>query len=220
MNASRWKALGGRNGMVLLGLFGILLSTSEVAGVAASIDSAFQAEPAGASQPALSAIDASFATNGQEERMCPPNGITVHDRILLGIVRRLCRDSVTFRRQCTRIGAHPSLSVEVRLKSPAETSGPRAWTTFSIVSSPRVRADVWTTAGPDAQELLGHEFEHIIEWLDGVHGRHGHTTGVGVTLDNHGEIIETARATRVGRIVARESATARRSDSHPFEERQ
>ena len=206
--------------MALLGLFGILLSRSEVGGVAASIDSAFQAEPAGTSQPVLSQIDASFATNGEEERVCPPNGIAVHDRILLGIVRRLCRNSVTFRRQCTRIGAHPSLSVEVRLKSPAETSGPRAWTTFSIVSSPQVRVDVRITAGPDAPELFGHEFEHIIEWLDGVHDRHANTTAGGVTLGNHGGISETTRATRVGRIVARESAAARRSDSNPFEEHQ
>ena len=66
MNARRWKALGGRNGMALLGLFGILLSRSEVGGVAASIDSAFQAEPAGTSQPVLSPIDASFATNGKK----------------------------------------------------------------------------------------------------------------------------------------------------------
>ena len=43
----------------------------------------------------------------------------------------------------------------------------------------------------------------------------------GVTLDDHGGIGETARATRVGRIVARESAAAtRQSDSNPFEEHQ
>ena len=221
MNARRWKALGGRNGMAVLGLFGILLSRSEAGGGAASIDSAFQAGSAGTSQPALSAIDARFVTNGEQERVCPPNGIAVRDRMLLGIVRRLCRDSVTFRRQCTRIGTHPSVAVEVRLKSPAETSGPRAWTTFSIVSSPRVRADVRITAGPDAAELFGHEFEHIVEWLDGVHDRHANTTAAGVTLDNHGGISETARATRVGRIVARESAAAtRRPDPHTFEERQ
>lgn len=221
MNARRCKALGGRNGMAVLGLFGMLLSRSEVGGIAASIDSAFQAGSVGTSQPALSAIDATFVTNGEQERVCPPNGIAVNDRMLLGIVRRLCRDSVTFRRQCTRIGAHPSLAVEVRLKSPAETSGPRAWTTFAIVSSPRVRADVRITAGPGAAELFGHEFEHIVEWLDGVHDRHASTTAAGVTLDNHGGISETARATRVGRIVARESAAAtRRPDPHTFEERQ
>ena len=47
---SAWR----RNGMAVLGLFGILLSTSEIGGVAASIDSAFQAGPAGTSEPVLS----------------------------------------------------------------------------------------------------------------------------------------------------------------------
>ena len=221
MNARRCKALGGRTEWPCSVFSACFYRDQKSAASRPRSIRLSRPDRVGTSQPALSAIDATFVTNGEQERVCPPNGIAVNDRMLLGIVRRLCRDSVTFRRQCTRIGAHPSLAVEVRLKSPAETSGPRAWTTFAIVSSPRGRADVRITAGPGAAELFGHEFEHIVEWLDGVHDRHASTTAAGVTLDNHGGISETARATRVGRIVARESAAAtRRPDPHTFEERQ
>jgi hypothetical protein len=146
-----------------------------------------------------------------DHEACPPPGISIQDHSLREVVQLLCHDSLTFQRQCARIAPHRELSVDVRLKSPTESFGARAWTTFKTANNAGVRVEVRITAGWDAAELLGHEFEHIIEWLDGVHGGgHSHERDGGVSVGRYGEIVETARATRVGRIVADEEAAAQR----------
>jgi hypothetical protein len=109
------------------------------------------------------------------------------------LVAELCRRAPTFRRQVTRLDWR------------AATSMPR-------VGGALRSADVAIRPGEPhlVAELLGHEFEHILEQLDGVElsrwiGRSGVFR---VGADDAGAPIETARAQEVGRLVAREYAQA------------
>jgi hypothetical protein len=129
--------------------------------------------------------------------------------VLRDVAAAMLRASPTFRRQCARIGA-ASLTVTVDNMA---ASGSRPY-----VASTRIHrrgdglllADVHIRPGGNREELLAHEFEHIIEQLDGVDlaalaRRHG--TGVHV-VPNAPEF-ETDRAVIVGRQVAREVRAVR-----------
>jgi hypothetical protein len=121
------------------------------------------------------------------------------------MLAEMCRRAPTFRRQVARLVSEPELVVTI-----SETAFPprtpwRARTTIDSVSG-RVRsADVQVQPGdPRAfAELIAHEFEHILEQLDGVAlarwiGRSG--------VDRIGRDgpIETERARQVGLLVAGE----------------
>jgi hypothetical protein len=81
---------------------------------------------------------------------------------------------------------------------------------MNMGSFPTMRAEVEIGIGGDDAELIGHELEHIVEWLDGIHdGRRSNRGEGGVVLGRPGEIVETARAVEVGRTVSRELAAAR-----------
>jgi hypothetical protein len=131
---------------------------------------------------------------------------------LRGVVVDLCRRSPTFRRQVARLTDADGLTVTVTrlVMPPASTSLWRAQTLITRVGGLVRSADVQVPAG-DARlvaELIAHEFEHILEQLDGVElkrwvGRSGVRR---VGADREGSPIETERARRVGRLVANEYA--------------
>jgi hypothetical protein len=131
---------------------------------------------------------------------------------LHGVVADLCRRSPTFRRQVARLTDAAGLRVTVRLVVVPSTSAWRAQTVIVQVGGHVQSADVQVPAGHTrlVAELIAHEFEHILEQLDGVDlkqwvGRSGVRR---IGTDQAGGLIETERAHQVGRLVAGEYAAA------------
>jgi len=127
----------------------------------------------------------------------PPNvdaGLLTHDFIAL------LQRSDTFRSQCERIAAVPSVRVVIALQQDSEA--PRAHTTMYRYQAGAIRAAVFIRFGEDFRELLAHEFEHIIEQIDGVSLRHEVAEGRAWILT--GGVFETRRAFEAGLQAVRE----------------
>lgn len=135
---------------------------------------------------------------------CPrtlPDNIEL-PRDLERMLARVYRGSATFRAQCDRIGAAGTLSVNVKL----DTAIPSSYQAFTLICrrGHAVRADVHVPPAARAMaELVSHEFEHILEQLDGLNLRMlSRVRGSGVRESF--DVYETTRAQRAGRIVAAE----------------
>ena len=126
-------------------------------------------------------------------------------RLYQPLVEAMLRDSPTFRRQCVRIAADPGLTVHLTMNAPPRRFDQRAITRITRHAT-GLTAIVEIGALDDTQELIAHEFEHIIEQLDGVdlaaRARLSHT-GVSA-LGHRAAIFETTRAQRMGRKVVSE----------------
>ena len=85
-------------------------------------------------------------------------------------IQSLLRHSDTFRAQCARIAADRRVRVRVTVAYSVDGGG-RAQTTFRRYRTGTLVADVQMLFGEDYRELLAHEFEHVIEQLDGVNLR-------------------------------------------------
>jgi hypothetical protein len=82
--------------------------------------------------------------------------------IALGLLHR----SPTFQQQCLRIAATVVLRVRVRVTP--RLAGAAGETTIQRYDTGALRADVVLVFGGDYVELLAHEFEHVLEQVDGV----------------------------------------------------
>jgi hypothetical protein len=130
--------------------------------------------------------------------MVPGN---IHAGLLAKNVVGLIQSSPTFRAQCGRIGAARSLRVDIEI---VQTLGAvRAETGITRYEAGAIRAEVRIAFGQDYRELIAHEFEHIIEQLDGVDLRAEADQGRAWVVDRH--VFETRRASEAGRRVRRES---------------
>lgn len=134
----------------------------------------------------------------------PPN--LVMPEMYRPLVESMLRDSPTFRRQCIRIAGETALTVHLTIGSPWQRSDLRAITRMRRKPNGALTAFVHIGPLDNTVELIAHEFEHIIEQLDGVdlaaHAALPHTgvTAVGPVTD----IFETKRAKLVGLKVASE----------------
>ncbi len=79
----------------------------------------------------------------------------------------LLQGSPTFRQQCARIAATRVLRVTVRI-STTIIAGGRAQTIIHRYEAGGIRAQVTLGFAEDYVELLAHEFEHVLEQVDGV----------------------------------------------------
>jgi hypothetical protein len=127
--------------------------------------------------------------------------------LLRPVVIDMCRRAPSFRRQVARLVSDRDLTVTVRLVGVPATSTFRAESAIGVVRGSVRTADVRVPAGDPAfvAEMIAHEFEHILEQLDGVHlaswiGRSGVRRVHGAPAGS----IETERARQVGRRVAGE----------------
>lgn len=138
----------------------------------------------------------------------PPN--LVLPSSLRDLVESMLQESRTFRRQCVRLMHARELTIFVEYATLLD--GSRATTTIVRGRDGRVVARVRLAQSVNREELLAHEFEHIIEQLDGIDlpllARHS-TSGVRMTLDSGH--FETDRANAAGRQVVRELQVARGS---------
>jgi hypothetical protein len=161
------------------------------------------AMPAAAASQRLADDGTSFAEpalDGEISRL--PQNLDV-GQTLLPVLRAMWERSRTFRSQCARIERTRSLKLVLRWGQAAQrrTSGGHA---EIVTLNGRTRADIVVGRELDSSQLvevIAHEFEHVVEQLDGVRltGRAQH----GVTRDRDGNF-ETARATRIGQTVAHE----------------
>ena len=115
--------------------------------------------------------------------------------------------SRTFRRQCARLRAEPSVRIRVYTAASLSQSGGRAATHIQRGPAGVVEAEVYLASfvhTSDFTELLAHEFEHIIEYLDGLdHARLARLAPATVWPTGRGQF-ETQRATETGRLVVAE----------------
>jgi hypothetical protein len=129
----------------------------------------------------------------------------VAPELLKPLLTRIWKQSRTFRRQCARIDAEARLLVHVYAATSFSQSGDRA-TTHIHRGATGLEAKVYLASRPsDLIELLAHEFEHIIEQLDGLDlPRLARLTPTTVWARGNQEF-ETQRAIHTGRLVAAEA---------------
>src|SRR5262249_28409290 len=122
-----------------------------------------------------------------------------------GVFRRdvaaLLQRSDTFRAQCGRLAE--SRRVRVKIGIAFELDGGRAQTMIHRFPSGAITADVVILFGENYRELIAHEFEHVLEQVDGVDLRHEAAAGRAWLLA--GGMFETRRAIETGIQVSRES---------------
>jgi hypothetical protein len=147
----------------------------------------------------------SQAKAGQEILDGPPASIDAGP--FQSVLTGMWRDSPIFRWQCIQLGAASRLKARIRAHLAGPSPQPRARTEISRIRGVVTFADVVLIAARDHIELIAHEFEHIIEQLEGHSKRKDVCPASG---DAYGES-EICRAIDVGRRVAEEVQTARSS---------
>jgi hypothetical protein len=161
------------------------------------------AMPAAAASQPLAGDRTSFAEPSLDSEMSGlPQNLDV-DQTLLPVLRAMWQRSRTFRSQCARIKHAQSLTLVLGWGRAAQlrTSDARA---AIVTLNGRTRAEIVVGRELGDSQLvavIAHEFEHIVEQLDGVR-----LTGrgqEGVTRDRDGTF-ETARAKRTARTVVYE----------------
>jgi hypothetical protein len=127
---------------------------------------------------------------------------------LVPMVDEIYIRSSTFKAQCARIGEAKCLRVSIQLDTTMRSSC-RAFTVIARKGR-MIRAEVHLPpSGTMFGELIGHEFEHILEQLEGLHLRElVQIRGSGVR-EVERDLFETDRAERTGRVVADEVRSAR-----------
>jgi hypothetical protein len=127
------------------------------------------------------------------------------------VLTKIYRGSATFRGQCDRIAAAGTLSVKVQL----DTNIPQSCMAFTRFQKKghAVYADVHLPPSNRLiAQLVGHEFEHIVEQLDGLDLPILSRVRKSGVYQTSPEVYESTRAQRVGRSVASEVATPQTAD--------
>jgi hypothetical protein len=144
-----------------------------------------------------SAPTAPCAASGAVARM--PDTVQVADD-LRRPVDTMLRKSAAFRSQCRQIARAPQLYARVRVNALMADRTYRARTTISRLASGAIVADIDIAAFGDPTEWLAHEFEHLIEQLEGLELRDLARRSQGAWHSTD-EMFETDRAIRMGRTV-------------------
>ena len=127
------------------------------------------------------------------------------DDVLEPLVSTLLAKSPTFRRQWAVISASRLVRVTVRSPPGMEDFGPtRAKTQVSRYAHGAIRATIEVPGATDLTELLPHEFEHVIEQLDGLDLPALAQRHEGGVVEVRRGVFETARARTAGLQVYRE----------------
>ncbi|MEO8256470.1 MAG: hypothetical protein ABI868_03910 [Acidobacteriota bacterium] len=111
--------------------------------------------------------------------------------------------SATFRSQCRRLGESPQLDVRVKINLAMTGRTYRAVTRICRQPSGRIVAAIDLAPYGDPAEWLAHEFEHLIEQIEGVNLPDLERRRQGAWKSGN-QMFETERAVRIGRLVSRE----------------
>jgi hypothetical protein len=121
------------------------------------------------------------------------------------IVKSMLLSSATFRRQCSRIGRADYLHVVIEWSLAPDKNGGAAVTRITRRPSGGLDANVRLGYLGDPVELIAHEFEHLLEQLDGVDlASMAARPATGVHAISPSGLFETDRAIAAGRKVAHE----------------
>ena len=154
---------------------------------------------------ALTMCGVALAAESQPCRISPlPPNVEFHPRDLEAQVMRIYERSPTFRSQCERIKNAWNLRVVVVI----DTAIPSHCRAFSVIQRQggRIRAEVHLPPSTDQSELLAHEFEHILEQMEGLDLRTlARLKGSGVREVRY-DVFESDRAQSAGRIVVGEAS--------------
>jgi hypothetical protein len=118
-------------------------------------------------------------------------------------IELMLRKSSSFRAQCRRIAKVAQLYVRVRVDARLESKPFRARTTISRLTSGTILADIDIQAFGDPTEWLAHEFEHLVEQIEGLELNDLVRRRRGAWYSTDG-MFETDRAIRMGRTVLEE----------------
>ena len=127
----------------------------------------------------------------------------VAPNIIVPLLEKMWQRSVSFRRQCVRLGDYPEVMVTIQLVGSTRHTGAR-------MRANRRRHRLMTTIEIDLRkpalfaEHLAHELEHVLEQIDGVDLPRLASQRVAGVIGDEGWY-ETARAMAVGRAAAREA---------------
>jgi hypothetical protein len=125
---------------------------------------------------------------------------------------RMVQRSPTFRSQLERLRNADGLAVTVRLDLAIDQRSYRARSVIRRLRNGEMVATVAIGSQGSPVEWIAHEFEHILEQLDGLHLPSLAGRISGIWRSGSGEMFETDRAIRVGRVVVGEMRAAKRSD--------
>ena len=165
-----------------------------------------------AQQPFAVGVAHPYGDENSESRAVFSTPIELPSNVVLSpdyadAVEAMLRSSPTFRAQCTRIARATQLHVTVRKSVLAPPQS--AITRLTRQNNGGLDAEVEIGPFGDATMLIAHEFEHIIEQLDGVDlSSMSVRPGTGVRTDPKTGQFETERAIAIGQRVAREAARA------------
>ena len=187
-------------GLCMLAAVLVHLSSSSPAGASPSSapQRASQAQPDPQASQRLEQTEP--ASPVAECRAIPAN-IDVQEK-LERTVLHLIERSRTFRRQCAAIGAVPSVHVSLRLASGLGMLV-RARAEIATLPDGRTRASIHVPVSRDLPELVAHEFEHVIEHLDGIRQRAAAPGSRGL-IEVGPDAYESKRAIVAGRAAAME----------------
>ena len=138
---------------------------------------------------------------------CDAPALTLPDSIELedGLeptIRWALEHSPTFRQQCRALAASPRLRARVVVSYPPAIGRLRARTSITVTRSGVLTADIEILSVLDLTELIAHEFEHVLEQLDGVNLHALAHSGDARRLSDGA--FETERAVAAGHQVAGE----------------
>ncbi|HSE96899.1 MAG TPA: hypothetical protein VLD57_01430 [Blastocatellia bacterium] len=141
-----------------------------------------------------------------EREALPPNLILSGDA--KRVLEKVWKRSPTFREQCRRISESPWVKIKVRFV--AKRSEPyEALTTLTKYESGFTVSTIHIFIASGYVEKIGHEFEHIIEQIEGLNLQAlAAKEGTGVRSNRPG-YFETKRAVRAGQRVHEEYRRAR-----------
>ena len=123
-------------------------------------------------------------------------------------VDRMLQGSPTFREQYRRIADTTRVVVGVHVDPRLCETSYKARTTFRRYRSGLILADVAIGPGAHQEEWIAHEFEHILEQLDGQNLPQMARSYAKDVWFSGSDIIETDRAIRAGRTVRSEMQQA------------
>lgn len=129
---------------------------------------------------------------------------------LIPTLEKMWQRSPTFRMQCQRIGATPTLTVRIGVGvRPPMFQDTHAVTQLERYADGTMNATVHIFDLSHIVEFIGHEFEHLLEQIEGIR-LHSLALqhGSGVTRTKQG-YYETARAVKAGRQIYAEFRTAK-----------
>src|SRR5262245_44576856 len=150
---------------------------------------------------------AGVADAGEDLRTVPPilpeNLVLSKD--LRPILEKMWMRSPTFRQQCDRIAQSPGLLVNLKVATrPGNIGSYRALTKVEKMPDGLTKASVRIFQMSYLVELVGHEFEHILEQIEGINLQAMAIRGEEEVFLSKEGFYETRRALQAGRQIYKE----------------